>query len=308
MKVVVTGAGSRLGRAVIPQLCQCAEVSEVVGIGRKHFPSYSHSKLSVHQSDVRSPSLAQIFEGAHAVVHMAFAVTQRTMTPEQMYDNNVNGSRNVFRAARSAGVEKIVNLSSVGIYGEGHRLVETAAFAPSHRWPYACHKAEVEEMLSTEFNDICSVQLRSTYILGPNVIPVLRKLFTSRIYVRPRRPHPSFQVIHEDDVASAVVAALDPQVSSDAFNLAAPESVTMPELVRNSRWFVIGIPVAAIEALHGAGGGNVRLIDTTLELIRASLTVNTERARTVLGWIPRFSAWDARAACDRNLSGNQRRT
>lgn len=294
----MTGAAGGIGRALIPQLCSRPDVSHVIGIDQM-LVSYESPKFSMHRADMRDASLAASMNGADVVVHLAFALTPGVMTVEQMRSNNVQGSINVLRAARTNRVRKVINLSSVSVYGSGEELDESAPLAPSPRFPYACQKAELERIVSAEFADIETVHLRSTFILGPHATPFLKKVCNSRVFIVPRRPFPKIQVVHEDDVSTAIVNALNPKVRSGAFNIAAPEAVTVPELIKNRRSLVLGIPIKLVERIVGArpdASEHARSIDTGLELLRVTLTVSCERARQILGWQPRYSAWQARAS------------
>lgn len=298
MKVVVTGAAGGVGKTLVPLLCSRSDVSQVIGIDclPLHF---SNPKFLFHKADMRSTSLGGLLQGAHAVIHLAFALSQGKMTPNEMHENNVGGSLNVLNCARAAKVSRVINLSSVSVYGSGEDLDEDAPLAPSPNFPYAQQKAELEHIATTQFSDLETIHLRSTFILGPNAVRFIRSAVTSRICILPRPPYPRVQVIHEFDVASAIIAALNPRVAPGVFNLAARDAVTVPELVKNGRSFMIGIPIALLERIsRRRENGPSRPIDTALELLRATLTVSCRRAQTLLGWTPRYGIWEARASCD----------
>jgi len=264
---------------------------------------YQDPKFAFQQVDIRTPLSPEIFKGVDTVIHLAFAIAQGTMTVKEMRENNVGGSLNVFQAAKQADVRKIINLSSVSVYGTGENLDESAPLAPSSRFPYAQQKVELERASETDFPEIEFVHLRAHFILGPRAAPLLRRMLTSRLYVSPPRPHPRIQVVHEEDVAAAILAALDPNVHSGAFNLAAPEIVTFPMLVRKTHLFTVGLPIRWLELAVGKpppdGSPRHRPQDTALDILRTTLTVSCNRARNLLGWTPRYSAWDARACYDK---------
>jgi len=301
MRIVVTGAAGGIGRTLIPLLCARPEIAHVAGIDRVP-ATFSHPKLSFRVADILQAEAASVFEGADAIVHLAFSLTQGSLSVEAMRANNVVGSLNVFRAAREFGVRKVVNLSSVSVYGQGENLDEQAPLAPSSLFPYAQQKAELERAVNRDFADIDTVHLRSTFVLGPNATRFLRWMFTGRVTLLPRDPYPNIQVVHENDVASAIINALEPSIHSGTFNVAAPEVVTVPELVRNKRKLFVGIPISWVEQVVGTPPetGLARPVDSALELFRSSLTVSCEAARNVLGWSPKYDAWDARKSSDRS--------
>lgn len=301
MRVVVTGAGGCLGEVVVSRLLERPDVESVAGLDLVPI-ALDHPKFTARHFDMRQPCKPALFGDADVLIHLAFAIAQGRMTVEEMYANNVGGTLNVFRAAEKAGIRRVINLSSVSVYGSGEHLTEDAPLAPSSRFPYAQQKVAIEASVRESFARMSFIHFRATFILGPRAAPMLRKMCTSRLYVVPPKPHPRIQVVHEEDVASAILAACSPSIGPCTFNLAAPQVVTFPELVREGRRLLLGIPLSALELFVGRpatdGGPRTRPADTTLDILRTTLTVNCDRARRILGWTPKFSAWEARAAFD----------
>jgi dihydroflavonol-4-reductase len=68
--------------------------------------------------DLRDPaSLARAVEGCRVVFHAAADYRLWTRTPDEMFRSNVEGTRNLLAAAKSAGVERVVYTSTVGCIG-----------------------------------------------------------------------------------------------------------------------------------------------------------------------------------------------
>lgn len=302
MKVVVTGAGGCLGEVVVSRLLERPDVESVVGVDLVAI-ALKHPKFTARHFDMRQPCEPALFGDADVLIHLAFAIAQGRMTVEEMEANNVGGTLNVFRAAEKAGIKRVINLSSVSVYGSGEHLTEDAPLAPSARFPYAQQKVAIETSVREGFAGMSFIHFRATFILGPRAAPMLRKMCTSRVYIVPPRPHPRIQVVHEEDVASAILSACSPSIGPGTFNLAAPQVVTFPQLVRDDRSLLLGIPISALEFFVGRppadGSPRTRPADTTLDILRTTLTVNCDRARRILGWTPKYSAWEARAAFDR---------
>ena len=68
------------------------------------------------EADVRDGDLvADLLRGSDALVHLAFIVTPHL--PREVFEAiNIEGSKNVFRAAAAAGVRRIVYCSSLAAY------------------------------------------------------------------------------------------------------------------------------------------------------------------------------------------------
>jgi nucleoside-diphosphate-sugar epimerase len=111
-KVVITGSGGRVGRAVFVQL---AADHEVVGIDR--LPCSTAVK---HVGDVCDRALLErAFAGADAIVHAAalHAPHVGVVPDDEVERVNVGGTEMVIAAARAAGVRRIVFTSTTALYG-----------------------------------------------------------------------------------------------------------------------------------------------------------------------------------------------
>jgi UDP-glucose 4-epimerase len=293
MRILLTGSAGCLASVLLPRLCEQPWLQRCVGVDL-NATSFDHPKFVAIQGDMRFLPLDDLLANCDAVVHLAFAVTRGALTPSQMRDNNVDGSLRVLMAAHQAGIDRIVNLSSVSVYGSGEDLSEESPLNPAPNYPYACHKADIEERTSQLKN---IVHLRSHLIFGSHCQPFLRQALRHRAYIAPPPPIPVMQVVHEWDVASAVMLALRAPAAGP-YNLAASQIITLPELVRNGRKFLLPIPLSVA---RGVAAGIRRFTPgdmdlTWLDIMDTTLTVQCSRAQTLLGWAPRYSAWDARRA------------
>jgi dihydroflavonol-4-reductase len=70
------------------------------------------------RGDLRDPdSLARAVSGCSAVYHVAADYRLWAKNPQELYQSNVDGTRNLLAAARDAGIEQIVYTSTVGCIG-----------------------------------------------------------------------------------------------------------------------------------------------------------------------------------------------
>jgi nucleoside-diphosphate-sugar epimerase len=286
MNVLVTGSASHLARALLPRLAAVPGVARITGVDLKP-TAFAHDCFTARTLDIGDPRLADLLPGHDALVHLAFVVLRGRMPAARMQEINVAGTLAVFRAARAAGVRRLVHLSSAGVYGSGVHLDETAPLAPLAGFLYAEHKAMVERMLAPEFPE--AVRLRPHVILGPNAQPLLRSLVRKPLYVRLQRPYPLLQCVHEQDVADAIILALQGGAAG-AFNLATEESFTWRDLIRSRHRLALPLPLPAVRAGHrlawksSGWGGEPGWING----LTHTLTLNSRRALAELGWRPRY--------------------
>jgi UDP-glucose 4-epimerase len=273
MRVVVTGATGNVGTSVLRAMSADAGIDDVVALARRD-PGRELDGAEFMRADVTADDLVRVFDGADAVVHLAWliqpgrdeATTQRV---------NVFGSRRVFEAVVAAKVPALIYASSVGAYSPGpkdRRVDEswpTTGIATSF---YSRHKAEVErelDRLQEAQPHLRVVRLRPGLIFKRQAATEIRRLFVGPLLPRallrsslvPMCPDVAglrFQAVHSDDVGEAYRAAVLSDCAG-AFNVAAE-------------------PVIGPEELAGMLGAPL---------------MSTERARRELAWTPRHTAIEA---------------
>jgi nucleoside-diphosphate-sugar epimerase len=309
MRVVVTGASGNVGTSVLEALGAEPQVKEIVGIARR-VPEVEMPKVEWVGADVVEDPLQGIFEGADAVIHLAWAI--QPSRDEAMTERiNVLGSRFVFDAAAEANVPALVYASSVGAYSPGpkQRRVDES-------WPvngiktsfYSRHKAIVEEQLD-EFEKrspaVRVVRLRPGLIFKSEAASEIRRLFAGPfvpgflvqkrlIPLIPRVPRLRFQAVHSRDVGDAYRLAVVREVSG-AFNIAADPEIGVDELCEFFGARSFPLPAGA---LRGAAqlSWKLRLQPSPPGWVDLALGVpmmDTTRAREELGWEPSVTSLDA---------------
>jgi nucleoside-diphosphate-sugar epimerase len=148
---------------------------------------FSHPKFQASMLDIRDAArLSEALRSIDAVVHLAFWMTDEQRSGAAMRGNNIDGTFALFAAARRCGVAKVINLSSVSVYGAGDSLTEAAPLAPSPHFPYAGYKAEIERRAASEYPEV--VHLRPHFILGRNAQAFSLRFCNSRLFIALSRP------------------------------------------------------------------------------------------------------------------------
>lgn len=288
MKVFVTGSSSSLAQALLPRLCERPDVEQVTGVDLRP-AQFHHAKFDALALDIRSPHLAQRMSGHNYLINMAFVVLRGHMTEAGMFDINVKGSHAVFHAARRAGMQRLIHLSSASVYGSGVHLSEHAPLAPLPQFLYARHKAHLEQLLAIEFPEC--VRLRPHIILGPHAQPLLKQLLSQPCYVRLPQPQPRLQCVHEEDVAQAIMLCLERNVRGP-FNLAVEDNFSFREAIKSRHRVSVPLPLAVarfglnLAWKYTGWGGEPAWLDG----ITKTLLINCRRAHVELGWRSRYSA------------------
>lgn len=309
MRVVVTGATGNVGTSVLAAMGEDAKVTEIFGLARRR-PTVEAPKTTWVESDILEDDLRERFEGADAVVHLAWTI-QPSRDQAALEAINVSGSERVFRAAAEAGVGSLVYASSVGAYAPGPKDRQVDESWPVTGIPssfYSRHKAKVESILDSieaETPDLRVVRLRPALIFKGDAASEIRRLFAGPflpgfllhprlIPFAPRIPRLRFQAVHSRDVGDAYLRAAVGDASG-AFNIAAEPILGPQELGAVLEARTIPVPARVARALTDLTW-RLHLQPTPPGWLDLALNVplmDSGRAHTALGWSPRRSSTEA---------------
>jgi nucleoside-diphosphate-sugar epimerase len=277
MKVLVTGAGGNLGRATVPALKDAGH--EPIAFDFRPI----ETDAAFVQGDVRDrDAVASAIEGCDAVVHAAalHGIHVAHWSPRDFFAINVEGSFNVFEAARERGIDRVVFASTMGVYGKSLE-------APADRWAW------VHEGLPTLPTDIYGTSKVMAEELGrmhgrTGAMRVVALRFG--MYVPASFEHYGFRLlfggVDERDVAQSVLLSLEhePDGGFEAFDIFA-DTPFEPEDARAMH----EDPLAVIERYWPGANDLFREngIDP-LEHIWARFLWPIDEAKRRLGYRPRW--------------------
>jgi nucleoside-diphosphate-sugar epimerase len=309
MRVVVFGATGNVGTSLLQSLEDDPQIDEVVGVARR-IPELQLSKTRWVAADIRTADLTSIVRGSDAVVHLAWAI-QPSRKLDVLRSVNVDGSKRVFRAVVDAGIENLIYASSVGAYSPGPK-----SEGVDESWPvrgvgtsfYSRHKAEVERILDgfeEEHPSVRVVRMRPGLIFKKEAASGIRRLFagplmpgslmTKRLIpVVPNIERLVFQALHSYDAGEAYRLALVTSVSG-AFNIAADPVLDATQLGVLLGAKPIRLPQGALRGAF-ATTWRLRLQPTPpgwIDLAFESPILDTTRARSLLGWVPKYTSHEA---------------
>jgi dihydroflavonol-4-reductase len=118
MRALVTGATGFVGAAVARALL--SEGWEVRALARKGSDRRNLQRINVEVVEGNlndAASLTPAVAGCEALFHVAADYRLGAFDPRELYQTNVEGTRNILNAARAAGVRRVVYTSSVATIG-----------------------------------------------------------------------------------------------------------------------------------------------------------------------------------------------
>ena len=310
MRFAVTGATGFIGSHLIGRLLR--NHHEVTALARSHGAANSLRGIGarVTVGDIADPdSLRGFVDEADVVVNLARAKAHGLRPEEEVTRVNVDGARNVARAARDAGV-RLVHASSTAVYGSRtgkDPVSETTPVNPDSA--YARSKLDGESAVAIASPP--AAILRISAVLGPRChswLPLFRSASqgTLRLAGSGRNSHHPVDV---DDVVSAIMCAASVSDASGIYNIAGPAPIAMADLVQEmsnalARKPVIPRPVPALlansyiaagRALDSAFGVKLPRMESVL-FLTADRSFSIGKAKAELGYDPGI---DVRSAIQR---------
>jgi nucleoside-diphosphate-sugar epimerase len=242
--------------------------------------------------------------GADSVVHLAaraHVMRDRATDPlAEFRQVNARGTEALARQAATAGVRRLVLVSTVKVNGEATSATpfrETDPPAP--RDPYAVSKWEAEAALWRVCAETAleGVVVRPVLVYGPGVRGNLRRLLRA---LQAGWPLPFGAVDNRRslvgvwNLADLLAATVDhPAAGGETFLVADGEDLSTPELVRGLA-AGLGRPARLLPVPVWLLRGLARLLGYAEEMERlcGSLAVDAGKARRTLGWTPPVGVQD----------------
>ena len=296
MRVVVTGGAGFIGHHIVAKLVgRGHEVAVIDNLSRPSPGGLAILKqLNVDLLKVDITDYAAMLEALNrlrpdAVVHSAalIDVAESVEKPHTYMHVNAEGTAAVTRAAISAGVEKVIYLSSAAVYGVPKYLPIDEEHPTKPTSPYGASKLAGELVLESFMESLGKpeyVILRLFNVYGPGQNPsspysgVITKFIhavtSGKEIVIYGDGAQSRDFIHVEDVVEAVIKALTATEACVTLNIGTGMRTTINELAK----LVMSVAGREVPVRHAPPRkGDIR-----------HSVASVERARKVLGWEPRI--------------------
>ncbi len=282
LKILVTGGAGFIGSRVAQAYLQAGH--QVVVIDNLARGQYAHVPMGVAFYNVDICDQLAVHEAIERerpdiVSHHAALVFVRESQrfPGDYLRVNLDGTRNVLKAAREAGARKVIFASSGGaVYGDPPELPIREEAPRLPRSPYGETKLRAEDALLAEGDELEVVILRYGNVYGPGQDHSVVTKFAAALRDG-KQPiifgdgSQSRDYVYVTDVVRANLLALNPGLTG-IFNIGSAEERSVLEVYRS-----------VVADMHN-GIPPVHLPDNPFEVRRNVLDIR--RARSTLGWQP----------------------
>jgi nucleoside-diphosphate-sugar epimerase/predicted dehydrogenase len=308
-KVLVTGAAGYVGRHVVRRLVEDGHPVRVLARPLSRIEELDGLGVEVVAGDVRDlDGFERAARGVDVLVHLAAATRGGA---EFLRASAVEGTRNAAEAARRAGVERVIYMSSMAVYDfleleDGARLTEESPLEeePEVRGAYSEAKRKAEDVALEHLEDgrpAWTILRPSVIVGGEREVTGAAGRAVGGALLCLGSPGKRMRLVHVDDVADAIARAIrHPDTRGRVFNLSDPGAVTLREYVREcvrgsaGRRLravyvprpVAGLAFAALRGLHRLRGKGPNPDRRRLAYVYRNLRTDGARFEEVTGWRP----------------------
>ena len=225
MKIGITGASGHVGANLIRRLS--TEDHELRVLQHNHNEAYDAINMEIVKGALNdTESLDKFCDGLEVIIHLAAIISLGNNAYNSVFEVNVNGTKNLVKASKRAGVKRFIHFSSIDALKHeplDQEMDEKRQLRTKSKIAYESTKAIAEEwVLSQKEDNFDVIVLNPTAIIGPNDFkPSFAGNFLIQIYTRklPGIIHGGYNWVDVRDVCEAATKAIYQGQSGESYIL-----------------------------------------------------------------------------------------
>ena len=247
MKVLITGAGGFIGRHLVASQLSRGHRVRAVDLSSERLEKLKKSSaLEAVNCDITARSrLEEVLKGVDHVYHLASAHLEISLAKSDYWRVNVAAVRNLLHLAHSAGVQKVLHCSSVGVFGDVESLPadENSPCHPTNTYETTKLEGEQTSLRIAEELSMAVVVVRPAWVYGPGcsrTARLLRSVREGRFFyfgTGNNLRHP----VYVADAVKGLELALERGKTGEIYIIAGEKPVTLEALV-NAAAEIQGVP------------------------------------------------------------------
>ena len=257
MRLLITGGSGYIGSRFIEAMAARPEVEEIIDLDLRP-PRTAIDKVRFVERSV-TEDLTDLFTDSDrpldVAMHLAWNVDALRDSGRQR-EICIGGTKRFLEGCAAGGVEHVLYMSSGTAYGANPNQTEPYDESEkphdTYGFQYAAEKIEGEELCrayAAEHPGTLLQIVRPAVVGGPNVSNFIFRLMDKPVFFRPMGLDPPMQLVHEDDVAGALVSIVT-SGAEGAFNLAPDDTLTVGESARIAGSRSMVLPFRLLYALN----------------------------------------------------------
>jgi len=244
-RVLITGVAGFIGSNLADRLIKDGNY-EVIGIDNLSYGIKEQipDEVEFHQIDIRNKDIYTLFKNVDYVFHFAAknCISDCQLNPVETVDINVNGTMNVFEAAKLNKVKKVIYAESSAMY-EGSTIYPTPEYDVKPESFYALSKMCAMNLAEgySRFSNLKFTALRYFCVYGPrqDYRRTIPPLFSSIIIKLIKNERPIIygigdkrrDFIHVDDINDFHIQCMkDDRTTGNVFNLGSGINYSVNEI------------------------------------------------------------------------------
>jgi len=298
VRYLITGGSGYIGSRLIEVLGGRDDTEAILNADVRP-PRRPHPKATFVHGDVRDrAAIGELLDRhrADALIHLAFLLDP-IRDEAVMYDIDVNGTQAVLRAASEAGTKQVLVTSSATAYGafpdNPNPIAEDWPVRGQPDFSYARHKTEVDrlcQLWAHEHGDRTMTIVRPSIVFGPTVDNYISRSWKNSAFMPILDGvDQEYQLVHEDDLVSALIGLLDAKAGG-AFNVGADGTMTWRESAEMIGLRTRVMSMRAVRRIYATAWAlhapRVESPPGNLAFLRYPWVVSNEKLKAEIGWQP----------------------
>ena len=297
MNILITGGTGFIGTHLIQEL---QKYDHKIHVLTRHTTDKQKNKdAHLVKGDITNQSsISNALKNIDVVYHNA-ALAIDSGHKKEIYDINVNGTRNLAEACLQNNIKRIVYTSSAGVYGfpdSTEPIVETSQKHPMN--PYQLSKLQGEEVLRT-YHDLTTSVIRPPLVLGKGGMG--SKVMIDNLK-KQKMPYVGsgtnvIPIAHPSDVAQCLRLALEKDTKGDTYNVVSftctiqdllqkiTQKLSIPEPTKHVPYALAYLTAVFSEYFSK----DPRLTRFRLKTLATSRVISCEKAKKDLGFKPGYN-------------------
>ncbi|MBM3455463.1 MAG: NAD(P)-dependent oxidoreductase [Bacteroidetes bacterium] len=223
-KILIIGGSGFLGCTIATKLGKCASIADLV------LPTGDIDNTFIRLDLLKESNLVEIFKGYDIVINCTGQITNLF---QHCLNLNTKGVNNIVNAINELDKTKLIQVSTVAVYGTTDNANEKTPLNPET--PYATAKAVAEFIISNSYiQNYCIIRIPNLYgeTQQKGVFSYFkRSLQSDRKLFFVHNGSLLRYYLHVDDVAEAIINAVKHDLSG-VFNLTSNDRFTISELIQ----------------------------------------------------------------------------